>query len=104
ARENLERNGVAEAVTLENALVDHAYLDALGPGSVDLIVANVLSGVLIPLLPAFRRVLAPAGRAILGGLLTTEADPVVAAAEAVGAHVAGEEVEDDGRSGHLAAR
>ena len=104
ARENLERNGVAEAVTLENALVDHAYLDALGPGSVDLIVANVLSGVLIPLLPAFRRVLAPAGRAILGGILTTEADRVVAAAEAVGFDVAREDVEDEWWSVFLTAR
>lgn len=120
ARENLERNGVAEVVALENALVDDAYLDALGPGSVDLIVANVLSGVLIPLLPAFHRVLAagdrgvrgasrasgsagavtavaaaPAGRAILGGILTTEADRVAAAAEAAGFDVAREDVEEE---------
>jgi len=104
ARENLERNGVAEAVTLENALVHHAYLDALGPGSADLIVANVLSGVLIPLLPAFRRVLAPAGRAILGGILTSEADRVVAAAEAAGFDVAREDVEDEWWSVLLTAR
>lgn len=104
ARENLERNGVAESVTLENALVDDAYLDALGPGSVDLIVANVLSGVLIPLLPAFRRVLATGGRAILGGILTTEADRVVAAAEAAGFDVAREDVEDEWWSVLLTAR
>lgn len=123
ARENLERNGVAGSVTLENALVDDPYLDALGPGRVDLIVANVLSGVLIPLLPAFRRVLVPGGRAepgvsrgaghadaaapgraILGGILTTEADRVVAAAEAAGFDVAREDVEDEWWSVLLTAR
>ncbi len=134
ARENLERNGVAAAVTLDNALVDDAYLDALGAGRVDLIVANVLSGVLIPLLPAFRRVLAPGGaagsragsgsaggtaapvsvghadaaavpgRAILGGILTSEADRVVAAAEAAGFEVAREDVEEEWWSVLLTAR
>lgn len=108
ARENVERNGVTDAVALETALVDDAYLDALGPGRIDLIVANVLSGVLIPLLPAFRRVLSAGdgapGRAILGGILTTETDRVVAAAEAAGFDVTREDVEQEWWSVLLTAR
>ncbi|MFW5951801.1 MAG: 50S ribosomal protein L11 methyltransferase [Gemmatimonadota bacterium] len=84
ARENLERNGVAGAVELVHAQVDDDYVDrARGPGF-DLILANVLSGVLVPLIPAFARALRPGGRVILGGILDTEAAGVVRAAAAAG--------------------
>lgn len=89
ARDNVERNGVADRVQLVHRLVDEEYLAASGPGSFDLIVANVLSGVLLPLLPGFRSVLTPApsprpGRLILGGILEHEARTMIEAAMAAG--------------------
>lgn len=100
ARENLDRNGVAGQVALEEGVVDAAFLDALGAGRFDLIVANILSGVLIPLLPAFRRSLgdragAAPGRVILGGILTREADRVLAAAARADLDAAATDVEGE---------
>lgn len=91
-------NGVAERVTLETREVDDAYLRAT-PAAWDLIVANVLSGVLKPLLPAFAVALAPGARLILSGILQTEADDVVAAARAAGFELGREDREDEWWSG-----
>lgn len=110
ARENLERNGVADRVVLVQGLVDDDWLEARGAGSFDLIVANVLSGVLIPLLPAFRRALAPpadgttAGRLILGGILEWEADRVLDAAEHAALALVSADIEEEWWSGLLEAR
>ncbi len=38
----------------------------------DLVLANIVSGVLLPLLPEMRRVLVPGGEAVLAGLLVSE--------------------------------
>jgi ribosomal protein L11 methyltransferase len=81
-RENLQRNGVSGTVTLDCARVDAAFLGAQEEAPFDLILANVLSGVLVPLMPAFVPALAPSGSLILGGIMETEADDVVAAARA----------------------
>lgn len=99
ARENIERNGVKDRVILVHGLVDDAYLDRRAP-EVDLIVANVLSGVLVPLLPGFhRRLRADAsegrnGRLILGGILEVEAPMVREAAERAGFRTLVEDVEE----------
>lgn len=84
ARENLERNHVTEQVELVHALADANYLADVQGSGFDLIVANVLSGVLVPLLPALGRSLKPGGRLILGGILDTEAAQVVNAAAGAG--------------------
>lgn len=110
ARENLERNGVAGRVELVERRVDDAFLDALGPGRFELIVANVLSGVLVPLLPSFRRSVGdrpPArrpGRLILGGILAREARDVVAAAMRAGFGAIAEDVEEEWWSAAFEAR
>jgi len=83
ARENVAANGVADRVRLEHAAVDAGYLVASGV-PFDVIAANVLSGVLVPLLPAFAMSLAPAGALLLGGIVVDEADTVLAAAAAAG--------------------
>jgi len=75
ARENIETNAVADRVVLEHAGVDSAWL-ANHAAAFDLITANVLSGVLRPLLPAFRRSMGRGGRLILGGILDEEAAAV----------------------------
>jgi ribosomal protein L11 methyltransferase len=84
ARENLERNGVGERIELIHALVDSAYLAAVRADGFDLVVANVLSGILVPLLPPLAAVLRPGACLILGGILDTEAAGVVSAASAAG--------------------
>lgn len=81
ARENLERNGVADAVGLVCAEVDAGYL-AAHAGEFQVIAANVLSGVLVPLLPALARALGDGGRLILGGILESESAGVLEAAAA----------------------
>jgi len=94
AHENVERSGAGDRVTLLCALVDDAFLDTYGGGSFDGILANVLSSVLIPLLPAFHRALATSGWAILSGILIEEADAVRAAAEQAGFAVEAEDAEE----------
>lgn len=101
ASANLERNGVAERVELRRDVVDAAYLRALGPRRFDVIAANILSSVLVPLLGAFRGALDEGGRAILGGILREEAERVVAAARAAGFELAGEDEEEEWWSGLL---
>jgi ribosomal protein L11 methyltransferase len=87
ARENLERNGVADRVRIVEALADEALLEGLG--RFDLVLANILSGVIRPLLPAFRRALggSPAGRLVVSGILQPESPDVVCDAEAAGFRV-----------------
>jgi ribosomal protein L11 methyltransferase len=87
ARENLEANGVADRVRIVEAMADDGLLAELG--GFDLILANILSGVIRPLLPAFHRTLggSPAGRLIVSGILRTESPDVVHDASAAGFRV-----------------
>lgn len=88
ATENLDRSPWRDRVALVNAEVDPAYLSGHRGDGFDLIVANVLSGVLVPLLPSFAAALAPGGAVILGGILESEAEGVRAAAVDAGLAVA----------------
>lgn len=109
ARSNVARNGVAHAVDLVHDAVTESFLARLGPGPFDLIVANVLSSVLVPLLPSFRSALAPprgrapGGRLIVGGILTSEASDMVSAASAAGLSLRHADVEGEWWSGLLEA-
>lgn len=94
ALENVERSDAADAITLLCAHVDDSFLDAYGGGAFDTILANILSSVLIPLMPAFHRALAAGGRAVLSGILVDEADNVRAAAAQAGFAVAAEDIEE----------
>jgi ribosomal protein L11 methyltransferase len=84
AQDNVARNGATSAVRIDCALVDDAYLADARGGAFDVILANVLSGVLMPLLQSFREALAEGGRLILSGILETEADAMIEAAERAG--------------------
>jgi ribosomal protein L11 methyltransferase len=79
AEANVLRNGVQDRVRILHATVDDAFL-LRRPGAYDVILANVLSSVLRPLLSGFRTALAPGGRLILGGILQEEAPAMLAAA------------------------
>jgi len=99
ARENLEHNGVAARVQLLERMADAPLLESLG--RFDLILANILSSVIRPLLPAMRAALAVDGRLIVSGILREERDAVLAAAEGVGLRLAAEDAEDEWWSGLL---
>jgi ribosomal protein L11 methyltransferase len=94
AAENVARNGVDDRVTLLNQLVDTSFLQTYGGGAFDGILANVLSGVLVPLLPAFHNGLAGGGWAILSGILLEESEQVRAAAEAAGFVIEADDAEE----------
>jgi ribosomal protein L11 methyltransferase len=64
-------------------------------GTFDLIVANILSGVIRPLLPAFRAALAPGGRLVVSGILLTEHERVLADAADAGFRILDTEPEEE---------
>ena len=103
ARENLEQNDVADRVQILEEMADSELLATLG--RFDVIVANILSGVIRPLLPAFHRALAPGGRLIVSGIMKDESADVVRDAEAAGLYVAAvdEEPEEEWWSALLLA-
>jgi ribosomal protein L11 methyltransferase len=87
AVENVEQNGVAGRVRIVEAMADAPLLAAHAPA--DLLLANILSGVIRPLLPSFRDTIAASAdpRLIVSGILRTEAPDVVRDAEAAGFRV-----------------
>lgn len=93
ARENIAQNGVEPVVTLAEATADATWLAAQQP--FDLILANILSGVIRPLLPAFASALRPTGRLIVSGILQTEHEQVVRAAAAAGFQLERVDAEDE---------
>lgn len=93
AVENLDRNGVADRVQIVEAMADPALLAELG--RFDLVLANILSGVIRPLLPAFRAALTPGGSLIVSGILRTEHQRVVDDAIAAGFRVEAVDEEEE---------
>ena len=101
AQDNITRNGVADVVRLETALVDDLYLQRSGNAAFDIIAANVLSSVLVPLLPSFHNALRAGGYLILGGILEAEADDLIGAAQSAGFILRSEDLEDEWWGGLL---
>lgn len=89
AEENVARNGVADRVRVLHG--DAALLlPLLAP--LDLVLANIISSVLVELLPAIGDALAAGGRAILSGILAEEREGMLAVLEGSGWQV----LEEDG--------
>lgn len=95
ARENVEQNGVKGRVRIVESLADPALLAELG--RFDLVLANILSGVIRPLLPAFRVSLGgeAGGRLIVSGILLSEHADVLRDAEAAGFRMEATDEEDE---------
>jgi ribosomal protein L11 methyltransferase len=93
-RENAARNGVAERLASFAG-----SLDALGPRANDfeLVVANVISSELRPILAALVARVAARGVAVFSGLLAAERESIGAALARHGLRVAGERRERDSR-------
>ena len=102
ARENLQRNGVADRVRIVEAVATPELLASLG--RFDVVLANILSSVIRPLLPAFRAALAgsPGGRLLVSGILQSEHAELVRDAEAAGFRVTAVDEEEEWWSAVLA--
>lgn len=93
ARENIERNGVSGRIELLEQMADERLLRRLG--SFDLILANILSGVIRPLLSALSEAVAPGGRLIVSGILQEESRAVLTDAEAAGLSLLAEDRDEE---------
>lgn len=91
AEENVVRNGVADVVRVIEG--DASFLLPL-VAPVDIVLANIISSVLIDLLPTLGLALADGGHAILSGMLFVERDDMVRAFEDAGWRLDAEDRED----------
>jgi ribosomal protein L11 methyltransferase len=91
AEENVSTNGVGDSVEVIEG--DAALLLPL-IAPVRLVLANIISSVIIPLLPAMRAALTSNGEAILAGLVVDERPLMERALAEGGWHVEREDVED----------
>lgn len=99
AERNVARNGVAANVTVIEG--DAATLLPL-VAPVRVVTANIISSVLIDLLPSIQLALADDGRAILGGILASERDEMLATISGWGWGVEDEDFEENWWSATIA--
>lgn len=88
--ENLEANHIPEGsmeVLLGNIIDDKAVQDAVGYEKYDIVVANILAEVLVPLTPVIVHQMKPGGIYITSGIIDEKEETVVAAVEAAGLEV-----------------
>ena len=100
AEENAARNGVTDRVTIIEGDAA-ALLPLVAP--VEIITANIISSVLLELLPALERALVPGGHAILSGILLAERDDMIRAVQPAW-RIAAEDEEDAWWSATIARR
>jgi ribosomal protein L11 methyltransferase len=101
AEENARTNSVSERVEVieGDAMM---LLPLLAP--VRVVIANIISSVIIPLLPIMRSSLSDRGQAILAGILTEERAAMVAALDTGGWAIEREDTEDVWWSVQIAPR
>ena len=95
--ENVERNDVGDRVRLVEAWATSESIAALGP--VSGIVANIESGLLLPLFTGFRSALPEGAWLIISGILDAEWPRVEAALARSGFEVGSVDADGDWRSG-----
>lgn len=93
ARENIQMNGVTDRVEVREERVGPDLIPGEPP--FDGLVANIESGILLPLLPSFAEGVVPGGWLVLSGILQTEADGIVAAARSAGFGALAEDREEE---------
>jgi ribosomal protein L11 methyltransferase len=79
-RQNVERNGLAAQIEVEQG----SDAVALDDAPYDLIVANILAGVIIELSKPFHRLLKPGGTLIASGIINERGDKVIEALDKAG--------------------
>ena len=89
-KENMEVNGIKPeqfAVTMGNLIDDKAVQDWAGYGKYDIVVANILADVLVPLTPVVTGHLKPGGVYITSGIIDDKEETVIRAVEESGFRV-----------------
>lgn len=89
-RENLQANGIAPerfTMILGNLIDDKSVQDQVGYGCYDIVVANILAEVLVPLTPVITGQLKPGGIYITSGIIDDKEETVVKAVKAAGLQV-----------------
>lgn len=89
-KENLEANGIPESameVMLGNIIDDQAVQDAVGYEKYDIVAANILAEVLVPLTPVIVRQMKPGGIYITSGIIDDKEETVKAAVKAAGLEI-----------------
>ncbi|MDO4344715.1 MAG: 50S ribosomal protein L11 methyltransferase [Eubacteriales bacterium] len=89
-RENLEANGIPETdmeVILGNIITEKAVQDAAGYERYDIVTANILADVLVPLTPVITAQMKPDGIYITSGILDVKENVVTEAVRAAGLEV-----------------
>ena len=90
AHENMEANGIPKEqyeVMIGNIIDDKAVQDAAGYERYDIVAANILADVLVPLTPVIVRQMKPGGIYITSGIIDDKETVVVEAVEAAGLEV-----------------
>lgn len=89
-RENMEANGIAPEqfeVMIGNIISDKEVQDKVGYECYDIVVANILADVLVPLTPVIVNQLKPGGIYITSGIIDDKEQTVVEAVKAAGLEV-----------------
>ncbi|MGN8943751.1 50S ribosomal protein L11 methyltransferase [Bariatricus sp. HCP28S3_E4] len=89
-RENMQVNGITEdryEVMIGNIIDDKAVQDKVGYEKYDIVAANILADVLVPLTPVIVNQLKPGGIYITSGIIDDKEETVVNAVKAVGLEV-----------------
>ena len=89
-KENMEVNGVEEdkyTVMLGNIIDDKAVQEAVGYEKYDMVVANILAEVLVPLTPVILAQMKPGALYITSGIIDDKEETVVKAVKAAGLEV-----------------
>ncbi|NLG02428.1 MAG: 50S ribosomal protein L11 methyltransferase [Clostridia bacterium] len=88
--ENMEVNGLKDAdfeVMIGNIIDDKSIKDRVGYEQYDIVVANILAEVLVPLTPEILQQLKPGGIYITSGIIDDKEETVLAAVKAAGLKV-----------------
>jgi len=89
-RENMEVNNIPEdafKMMIGNIITDKAVQDEVGYECYDIVVANILADVLVPLTPVIVNQLKPGGIYITSGIIDDKEETVVEAVKAAGLEV-----------------
>lgn len=88
--ENMEANGIGRQqyeVMIGNIIDDEKVQEKAGYGRFDIVAANILADVLVPLTPVIREHLKPGGIYITSGIIDDKEETVVKAVKAAGLEV-----------------
>lgn len=88
--QNMEANGIPESafqMMIGNIISDKEVQDKVGDECYDIVVANILADVLVPLTPVIVHQLKPGGVYITSGIINTKEAEVRAAVEAAGLEI-----------------